>query len=114
MISSLKYKCPPPRIPYRPFQMRVWSCITSYALRGLPYLAYDNVNPAIVNSMMLRSSMLTFRKVYAWDVVYLEVGAPGTISTNDALEKKLNFGRPIEILLMSLEKLKGTLEKCIN
>ena len=41
----------------RPFQMRAWSCITSYPLRGLPYLAYDNVNPAMVNSMMLHSSM---------------------------------------------------------
>ena len=44
----------------RPFQMRAWNCITSYPLRCLPYLAYDNVNPAImamVNSMMLRSSM---------------------------------------------------------
>ena len=50
---------------YRPFQMRAWSCITSYPLRGLPYLAdlaYDNVNPAVVNSMMLRSSMLAFEK----------------------------------------------------
>ena len=37
--------------------MRAWSCITSYPLRGLPYLAYDNVNPAMVNSMMLHSSM---------------------------------------------------------
>ena len=36
--------------------MRAWSCITSYPLRGLPYLAYDNVNPAVVNSMMLCSS----------------------------------------------------------
>ena len=44
--------------------MRVWSCITSYPLRGLPYLAYDNVNPAMVNSMMLCSSMLAFEKVY--------------------------------------------------
>ena len=25
----------------RPFQMRAWRCITSYPLRGLPYLAYD-------------------------------------------------------------------------
>ena len=32
-------------------------CITSYPLQGLPYLAYDNVNPAVVNSMMLHSSM---------------------------------------------------------
>ena len=49
----------------RPFQMRAWSCIiTSYLLQGLPYLAYDNVNPAMVKSMMLRSSMLTFEKVY--------------------------------------------------
>ena len=44
--------------------MQAWSCITSYPLRGLPYLAYDNVNPAMVNSMMLRSSMLAFEKVY--------------------------------------------------
>ena len=49
----------------RPFQMRAWSCITSYPLRGLPYLAYDNVNPAVVNNMMLRSSMLAFEKVYS-------------------------------------------------
>ena len=48
----------------RPFQMRAWSCITSYPLRGLPYLVYDKVNPAMVNSMMLRSSMLAFEKVY--------------------------------------------------
>ena len=42
----------------RPFQMRALSCITSYPFRGLPYLAYDNVNPAMVNrSMMLHSSM---------------------------------------------------------
>ena len=45
----------------RPFQMRTWSCITS---QGLQYLAFDNVNPAMVNSMMLRSSMLAFEKVY--------------------------------------------------
>ena len=44
--------------------MRAWSCITSYPLQGLPYLVYDNVNPAMVNSMMLRSSMLAFEKVY--------------------------------------------------
>ena len=44
--------------------MRAWSFITSYPLRGLPYLAYDNVNPALVNSMMLRSSMQAFEKVY--------------------------------------------------
>ena len=49
---------------YRPFQMRAWSCITSYPLRGLPYPAYDIVNPAMVNSMMLRSSMHAFEKVY--------------------------------------------------
>ena len=36
----------------------------SYPLRGLLYLAYDNVNPAIVNSMIVRSSMLAFEKVY--------------------------------------------------
>ena len=44
-------------ILHRPFQMQAWRCITSYPLRGLPYLAYDNVNPAVVNSMMLHSSM---------------------------------------------------------
>ena len=50
--------------------MRAWSCITSYMypLRGLLYLGYDNVNPAVVNSKvkveMLRSSMLAFEKVY--------------------------------------------------
>ena len=49
---------------YRPFQMRAWSCITSYPLWSLPYLAYDNMNPAMVISMMLRSSMLAFEKVY--------------------------------------------------
>ena len=49
---------------YRPFQMRACSCITSYPLRGLPYLAYDNVNSAMVNTMMLRSSMHAFEKVY--------------------------------------------------
>ena len=47
----------------RPFQTRAWSCITSCPLRGLPYLPYDNVNPAIENGMMLRSSMLAFEKV---------------------------------------------------
>ena len=58
---------------YRPFQMQAWSCITSYPLQGLPYLAYDNVNPAMVNSMMLRSSMLmlAFEKVYWWLVKYI-------------------------------------------
>ena len=45
--------------------MRAWSCITSYPLRGLPYLAYDNVNPTMVNSMMLHSSMHAFEKVYS-------------------------------------------------
>ena len=49
----------------RPFQMRAWSCITSYPLRSLPYLAYDNVNPAVVISMMLRSFMPAFEKVYS-------------------------------------------------
>ena len=44
--------------------MRAWSCITSYPLWSLPYLAYDNVNPAVVISMMLRSSMPAFEKVY--------------------------------------------------
>ena len=38
--------------------------MTSYPLWDLPYLAYDNVNPAMVNSMMLRSSMLAFEKIY--------------------------------------------------
>ena len=47
---------------YRPFQMRTWSCITSYPLRGLPYLAYNNVNPAVVNSMMLHSSMYDLKR----------------------------------------------------
>ena len=49
---------------YRHFQMRAWSCITSYPFWDFPYLAYDNVNPAMVSSMMLRSSMLAFEKVY--------------------------------------------------
>ena len=35
-----------------------------YPLRSLPYLAYDNVNPEMVISMMLRSSMPAFEKVY--------------------------------------------------
>ena len=34
-------------------------------IAGFTYLAYDNVNPAMVNSMMLRSSMLAFEKVYS-------------------------------------------------
>ena len=51
-IGRISRKC-----QCRPFQMRAWSCITSYPLWGLPYLAYDNVNPAMVNSMMLHSSM---------------------------------------------------------
>ena len=50
----------------RPFQMLAWSCITSYPLRSLSYLVYDNVNPAVVISMMLRSSsMPAFKKVYS-------------------------------------------------
>ena len=53
--------------------MRAWSCITSYPLRGLPYLAYDNVNLAMVNSMMLRSSMLEFEKVYSDYIISLEL-----------------------------------------
>ena len=36
--------------------------IAGFTEAGLPYLAYDNVNPATVNS--LRSSMLAFEKVY--------------------------------------------------
>ena len=51
-IGRISRKC-----QCRPFQMWAWSCITSYPLRGLPYLAYDNVNPAMVNSVMLHSSM---------------------------------------------------------
>ena len=46
-----------------PIQKRVWSCLTSYSLRVLPFLAYDNANLAMVNSMMLRSSMHAFEKV---------------------------------------------------
>ena len=42
--------------------LQIWLDMTSHEnplfhhspLRGLPYLAYDNVNPAMVNSMMLR------------------------------------------------------------
>ena len=49
---------------YRPFKIRAWSCITSYPLRGFPYLAYDNVNLAMVNSMMLHNSMHAFEKVF--------------------------------------------------
>ena len=44
--------------------MRAWGCIISHPLRSLPYLAYDNVNPAMVISMMLHSSMPAFEKVY--------------------------------------------------
>ena len=51
-----------PALSNRPFQMQAWSCITSYPLWGLPYLAYDNVNPAMVNSMMLRSSMYDLKR----------------------------------------------------
>ena len=42
----------------RLIQTRAWSCITPYPLRGLPYLVYDNVNPKVVNSMMLRCMFL--------------------------------------------------------
>ena len=52
----------------RPFQMRAWSCITSYPLRSLPYLAYDNVNPAMVNSMMLHSSMHDLKRSIALEM----------------------------------------------
>ena len=31
--------------------MQAWSWITSYPLWSLPYLAYDNVNPAMVISI---------------------------------------------------------------
>ena len=58
-----------PTVDNRPFQMRAWSCITPYPLRSLPYLAYDNVNPAMVISMMLRSSMPAFEKVYTDDKI---------------------------------------------
>ena len=44
--------------------MELHNIIPIYPLRGLLYLAYDNVNLAMVNSMMLRSSMLAFEKVY--------------------------------------------------
>ena len=50
--------------------MRAWSCITSYPLRGLPYLAYDNVNPATVNSMMLHSSMHDLKRSIWKDFLY--------------------------------------------
>ena len=64
----------------RPFQMRAWSCITSYPLWGLPCLAYDNVNPAVVNSMMLHSSMHDLKRsviVCAWFLIYLLVKGTG-------------------------------------
>ena len=59
----------------RPFQMRAWSCITSYPLRGLSYLAYDNVNPAVVNSMMLHSSMHVLKRsiMKQWKSKYHEL-----------------------------------------
>ena len=72
--------------------MREWSCITSHPLRGLPYLAYDNVNLAMVNSMMLRSSMLAFEKVYSLHYLFRTIlqgklhvwvtGVPVHASTN--------------------------------
>ena len=49
----------------RPFQMRAWSCVTSYfsPLRGSHCHMLDTVNPAM--GMILCSSMLAFEKVYA-------------------------------------------------
>ena len=49
---------------YRPFQMRAWSCVTSYysPLRGSHCRTLDTVNPAM--GMMLCSFMLAFEKVY--------------------------------------------------
>ena len=41
----------------RPYQKRAQNCVTSYPLRSLIYLGYENVNHAMVNRMMLRSSM---------------------------------------------------------
>ena len=67
--------------------MRAWSCITSYPLRGLPYLVYDNVNPAVVNSMMLRSSMLAFEKVY----YALRIFRPILLYTNREANKNTNL-----------------------
>ena len=51
----------------RPFQMQAWSCITSYysPLRGSHCHMLDTVNPTMVNSMMLYSSMLASEKVYS-------------------------------------------------
>ena len=51
-------------IGYRPFQMRAWSCVTSYysPLRRSHCHTLDTVNPAM--GMMLCSSMLAFEKVY--------------------------------------------------
>ena len=48
----------------RPFQMRAWSCVTSYysPLRGSHCHTLHTVNPAM--GMMLCSSMLAFEKVY--------------------------------------------------
>ena len=68
-MYCIKYYTSP--LSNRPFQMRALSCITSYPLRGLPYLAYDKVNHAMVNSMMLRSPMLAFEKVYKITVTIL-------------------------------------------
>ena len=45
-----------------PFQKGAWNCITLCQLRGAPNLVYGNVNLAMVNSMMLHSSKLTFEK----------------------------------------------------
>ena len=49
---------------YRPFQMQVWSSVTSYysPLQGSHCHTLDTVNSAM--GMMLCSSMLAFEKVY--------------------------------------------------
>ena len=44
--------------------MELHNIIPIMPLLGLPYLEYDNVNPTIVKSMMLRSSMFALEKVY--------------------------------------------------
>ena len=41
-------------------------------IAGFTDLVYDNVNPAMVNIMMLRSSMLAFVKVYKSNMAVME------------------------------------------
>ena len=55
-----------PEANYRPFKSGMELHKTSYPLQSLPYLAYDNVNPAMVISMMLHSFMPAFEKFYCY------------------------------------------------